>query len=264
MGVEISPVPEPWPIYLDKHIVLLQNSLVTNDFGTYNDISAQDLDLKTDYTATYHKLIDTLHLDPNYKDATAELNEINKKTVESGQGHYKAFSDTVEQLKNTEPDRPQWELDIDRAAEETKKKSNQAIDEAAAAAKQVIGQLPEESRQSAVDVFLYGFQAVARFFENVWNQIKAVAEAVYQFILGIWDKIKTAWNTVVEAAKAAWNWIGSIFPQKVQLSNTSSAVHTSPVGHRNHGHTASPADFNHAGGISATSTGGHTRTGHLK
>ncbi len=264
MGVEIAPVLDHWTIYLDKHIVLLKNSFTTNDFGTYNDISAQDLDLKTDYTATYHKLIDTLHLGTNYNGATDELNEINKKTVESGEGHYKAFSDTVEQLKTTVPDKPQWELDIDRVAEETKNKSNKAIDEAATAAKQVINQLPVDARQKAVDVFLYGFQAVARFFENVWTQIKAVAEAVYQFLLGIWDKIKTAWNKVVDAAKAAWDWINRLFGQKVQLSNTSSAVHTPPVGHHNHGHTASPADFDHAGGTSATSTGGHTRTGHLK
>lgn len=264
MGVEIAPVPAPWTIYLDKHIVLLKNSFSTNDFGTYNDISAQDLDLKTDYTATYYKLIDTLHLDPNYKDATDEIEKINKETVKSGEDLYKAFSDSVEQLSTKEPDKAKWELDIDRVAEETKKQASKKIDEAAAGVKEVIKQLPEESRQSAVNVFLYGFQAVARFFENVWTQLKAVAEAVYQFLLGIWDKIKSAWNKVVDAAKAAWDWISGLFGQKVQLSNTSSAVHTQPVGHHNHGHTASPANFNHAGGISATSTGGHTRTGHLK
>lgn len=260
MGVQVAPVLIPWDVHLAKHILLLKNSFTTNEFVTFNEISAQLVDPKIDYTATFKKLIDALHLDPKYKTTTDELNQINKQTVTEGKDYYKEFSDTVEGLKDTEPNKPKWELEIDRTAEETKRKSNAAIDRARDAAKAVINKLPEPAREAATNVFLSGFQAVAQFFENVWAQIKAVAESVYQFILGVWNKIKTAWNTVVSAAELAWKLIGGIV---AQLSNDSSAVHSAPVGHHNHGHAASTADFTPAGGISTTSTGGHTGTGHL-
>lgn len=264
MGIEITPIPAYWDVQLDQNVLLLKHSFAVNNFGIWNDVSALDLNLGIDRTASFNNLIDSLHLDPKYKDAGDELKKINSDTVQAGQDQYKEFSSAVENLKNKTPDKAQWELDIDLAATETKKKSNQAIDDAAAGAKEVISKLPSEARQTAADGFLAGYRAVARFFQNVWTQIKVLAESVYQFLLGVWDKITSAWNTVTDAAKAAVSWIEGLFGQQSHLSKASSTSQTSPVATHNDRNTASPAEVKNAAGGWRTSTGGSARTGELK
>ena len=214
MGIETAPIiPANWDVRLDQNIHLLKHSFAVNDFGIWHHVSALDLNLGIDRTASFNHLVDTLHLDAKNKHAAEELKKINSDTVQAGQDLYHKFSNDVEQLKDAEPDKLQWEVFIDQAAEDAKQKAKQSIDKAAAAAKLVINKLPTEAeaRQSAVDVFLAGYRAVARFFENVWLQIMEVAESVHQFLVGVWDKIMFAWSAISIAAEATLDWIRGQF-----------------------------------------------------
>lgn len=129
-------------------------------------------------------------------------------------------------MKNSTPDKEDWELKIDNAAEVAKKKSDDAIDAARNKAKEIIGSLPPEAREGATNIFVSGVQAVAQFFQNVWAQIEAVAKSVLNFLAGIWDQIKVAWDVVQGAANTAINWVKGLFGASATFKDSSSSSST--------------------------------------
>lgn len=208
MVVAIAPVQLPWDVQIDQHDALLKHAFATLNFGIYNDWAARDT---TDHPATFYKLIDDLKADPRLKNVKDELDAVNANVVQSGQDTYQEFSSTVQSLSNDpNPEQAKWEAAIDAAAENAKEKAKSVIDGARDRAKKIISQLPEEVHQGATNIFISGYQTVARFFENVWAQVKAVGGVVHQFLKGTWDQLTSAWNKVQAAGKDAINWIKKI------------------------------------------------------
>lgn len=152
----IAPIELPWNDRIDRFVIVLQTAFHTGNFGAYNSLISRDLDRNIDHTKIFHKFIDSGNFSngDEIKQAAETINDVNEKAVSNGQANYKEFSDNVEKLKNSTPDKEDWELKIDNAAEVAKKKSDDAIDAARNEAKEIIGSLPPEAREGATNILI--------------------------------------------------------------------------------------------------------------
>ncbi|KAI1355996.1 hypothetical protein F5Y01DRAFT_310181 [Xylaria sp. FL0043] len=197
-----------WENLINKRAALLQLSLAAGKFTSFYVHAAEQ-------TRALAPLAD---LPPNIGE---HINNLNINTVETGKHDYKDFSDEVEYLKGQTPDEEAWQKFINDSATRSKERTIAAIEQVRLDALSYIGQLPESAREPASDLFATGLDAVAKFFEELYEGLKIIISAIADFFKGIWNQITNTWNVIKSAADAAINFIRGLY--------SSSAASVKPI-----------------------------------
>ncbi|KAI0808574.1 hypothetical protein GGR55DRAFT_651975 [Xylaria sp. FL0064] len=188
-----------WENLINKRVALLQLSLATGKFTSFHVLAAEQARAPTS------------HADDLPPDVGEYIDNLNIHTVKTGEQDYKDFSDEVESLKGQTPDEEAWKKTINDSAARSKERAIAAIEQVRLDALSYIGQLPESTRQPASNLFATGLDAVANFFEELYEGLKVIINAIADFLKGIWSQITNTWNVIKSAAEAAINFIGSLF-----------------------------------------------------
>ncbi|KAI1278246.1 hypothetical protein F5Y07DRAFT_406923 [Xylaria sp. FL0933] len=183
-----------WENLINKRAALLQLSLAAGKFTSFHVLAVEQARAPT-------PLAD---LPP---DIGEHITNLNINTVETGKQDYKDFSDEVEYLKGQTPDEEAWQKIINDSAAGSKERAIAVIEQVRLDALRYIGQLPESAREPASDLFATGLDAVAKFFEELYEGLKNIISAIADFFKGIWNQITSTWNVIKSAAEAAINFI---------------------------------------------------------
>lgn len=216
MSAEIIPIKHDWATHLDKNVILVKHSFVTNDFGIVNAIIADEQLSGIDHLATFHNHVQRLQLDQGLHDVPEQLIGINAQAVQSGLDFYQEFHNKVGKLTENPGPTPyaaSWEDEINDAAEKAKDAATSLLDQATNAAKDVIGKITDGAQEVASKVFGSGFKAVHVFLGNVWSQIRNVVQNPVAALKKGWDHVKSA-------AQTAWNWFKGAFSYSATLPGT--------------------------------------------
>ncbi|KAI0902700.1 hypothetical protein F4824DRAFT_473879 [Ustulina deusta] len=187
-----------WENLINKRVALLKLSLATGNFTSFHVLAAEDAKAP----------IPLADLPP---DIGEHINNLNVDTVNTGEQDYKDFSDEVESLKGQPPDEEGWKTTINNSATRSKERAIAAIEKVRLDALDYIGQLPASTRQPASDLFATGLNAVAAFFEELYEGLKIIIDAIADFLRGIWTQITNTWNVIQSAASAAIDFIKGLF-----------------------------------------------------
>ncbi|KAI0968470.1 hypothetical protein F4678DRAFT_482075 [Xylaria arbuscula] len=187
-----------WENLVNKRVALLKLSLATGNFTSFHVLAAGEATAPTplaDLPSEVGEHIDNLNID----------------TVKTGEQDYKDFSDEVESLKGQQPDEEAWKKTINDSSDRSKQRAIAAIEKVRLDALDYIGQLPLSTRQPASELFATGLNAVAAFFEELYEGLKVIIDAIVDFLKGIWIQITNTWTVIQSAASAAIDFIKGLF-----------------------------------------------------
>jgi hypothetical protein len=213
---KVTPVLHGWETRIDKYSELPKLCISTEDFNVCNSLVANELVSGIDHFATFWKVVDISGVDKAIcKAALVSLKDIEISCIQWGQSNVEAFGSTVKSLKEEKKDAAHWEVVINDASEEAKRRALQLIENGAVAAKCAIRTLPFEIRGSAAGLFNASWPAVITFFGKAWEFIKMVKEGLEMFLGGTWNKLEQAMDAVKAAAEIAIDIVCSILKPRI-------------------------------------------------
>lgn len=146
---------------------------------------------------------------PVLDNVKTQLTGIQVVTVQNVQTVTRTSIDTIQGLKNTQPDRDVWRATIMRAYDTAKQSFSTRFDSASDEAIEVINALPYDQRNAAANFFSHGLDFVTRVINQASGGILNIN--AWDLLAGNWNKVAELDNNVKVGCGAAVDALNSMF-----------------------------------------------------
>ncbi|KAI8278879.1 hypothetical protein K4K60_005896 [Colletotrichum sp. SAR11_57] len=144
-------------------------------------------------------------------DVKSQLTSINAVSVQNVQTTTGTYTNTVQGLKNTQPNQDAWQATILSANQAAIQNFTDRINNAGNEAIQTIQNLPAGQQNAAANVYSGGMNIVNNVVNQASNAVMSVVNSIKDFLQGIWNKVTEVYNDVKTWCSGALDTLGSLF-----------------------------------------------------